>query len=268
VHLQTALCSRRPRIGLLGGTFDPPHRGHLALAAHFSSQLQLDQLIFIPSGQSWQKHTVRSSEHRLAMTTLLAADLAEISPSQTNITVSDIEVTRDGPSYTIDTLRALRTHFGNEASLCWLMGIDQLHQLHTWHQWQRLSDYTHLCVATRPEHGTLVNENNATSLSNCPSVPIASFSPPLCTQSPEKKTTTENARPHVPGNWVAGTVAEVQSTTHGFLLLDTQLAINLSSTVLRTLLAKPQIDLHAFNAWLTPSVLQYIYQHHLYLPSD
>lgn len=148
--------AERPyRLGILGGTFDPPHRGHVALARLCIEHLELDELVWIPTGQSWQKGTdVTSATDRLAMTELAAATLTN---THAKVRVSRMEVDRAGPSYTIDTVRQLREEYGPQASLSWLMGADQLLRLHTWHGWENLFAHVHLCVATRPgfDLGTL-----------------------------------------------------------------------------------------------------------------
>lgn len=136
------------RLGLLGGTFDPPHIGHIALAELCIAKLDLDELLWIPTGTSWQKSAdVTPAPLRLAMTELAAQT---VRAGRARVHVSPMEVERHGPSYTIDTVRELRALYGPETSMAWLMGADQLVGLDTWHGWQDLFEYVHLCVATRP----------------------------------------------------------------------------------------------------------------------
>ncbi|MDO3525295.1 nicotinate-nucleotide adenylyltransferase [Ralstonia pseudosolanacearum] len=136
------------RLGLLGGTFDPPHVGHLALAELCIAQLDLDELVWIPTGMSWQKAAdITPAPLRLAMTELAAR---AVRPGRARVRVSTMEVERSGPSYTSDTVRELRGAYGPDTSMAWLMGADQLVGLDTWHGWQDLFEYVHLCVATRP----------------------------------------------------------------------------------------------------------------------
>ncbi|MGF2527609.1 nicotinate-nucleotide adenylyltransferase [Ralstonia pseudosolanacearum] len=136
------------RLGLLGGTFDPPHVGHLALAELCIAQLDLDELVWIPTGMSWQKAAdITPAPLRLAMTELAAR---AVRPGRARVRVSTMEVERSGPSYTIDTVRELRGAYGPDTSMAWLMGADQLVGLDTWHGWQDRFEYVHLCVATRP----------------------------------------------------------------------------------------------------------------------
>lgn len=132
-------------VALLGGSFDPVHRGHVALAALFDSLLHPDQLRLIPAGSPWQKTGLAASAaDRVAMLELAfrEAGLAAQIDLQ--------EVERAGPSYTIDTLRNVRAQLGPDASLVFLMGADQLQQLDTWHDWQALFGLAHIGVATRP----------------------------------------------------------------------------------------------------------------------
>ncbi len=144
------------KIGILGGTFDPPHIGHLKLATHFSKLLQLDTLLFIPSGEPWQKGShITPAEIRLQMTEAAAIDLAKAFlylKIPTQIGVDCIEIEREGPSYSIDTAKSLRERFGSEASLIWLTGVDSLINLPTWNAWRDLFKYMNFAVASRPHY--------------------------------------------------------------------------------------------------------------------
>ena len=144
------------KIGILGGTFDPPHIGHLRLATHFSKLLHLDTLLLIPSGEPWQKGTgITAAETRLQLTEAAAIDLARAFlylKIDTQIGIDRIEIDRAGPSYAIDTVTALRERFGTDASLTWLMGADALLGLPSWNSWERLSQFVNFAVASRPNH--------------------------------------------------------------------------------------------------------------------
>jgi nicotinate-nucleotide adenylyltransferase len=144
------------KIGILGGTFDPPHIGHLKLASHFAKVLHLDELLLVPSGEPWQKGTgITPAEIRLQLTEAAGVDLAKAFlylKIPTQIGVDRIEVDRAGPSYAIDTAVALRERYGSNASLTWLMGADSLIQLPTWNSWEKLLDYVNFAVASRPNH--------------------------------------------------------------------------------------------------------------------
>ncbi len=133
----------RRRIGLLGGTFDPIHVGHLALARAAIDALVLDELRFLPTGRSWQKAQAgASAEQRVAMVRLAVA-------GEPRVVVDDREARRPGHTYTIDTLRELRAELGPEPALVLVLGSDQLHNLHTWQGWSSLLDYAHLAVTQR-----------------------------------------------------------------------------------------------------------------------
>lgn len=135
------------RIGLFGGTFDPPHLGHLALAEWARQDLALDRVIFMPAGQPPHKRGRRLSPaaHRLAMTRLAVR-------GHRGFAVSDLEARRDGPSFTVDTLRHLRAaHPG--ARLFLLMGADSLDDFATWREPAAIARLATLVVATRPGAG-------------------------------------------------------------------------------------------------------------------
>ncbi len=135
--------SPRRRVGLLGGTFDPVHVAHLALARAALAHLALDELRFVPTGRSWQKASAgASAEQRIEMLQLAVAALPRT-------LIDERETLRAGASYTIDTLIELRAQLGEAAALVWILGSDQLRNLPTWHRWQELLRYAHLAVARR-----------------------------------------------------------------------------------------------------------------------
>src|SRR5450755_3972683 len=103
---------RVTRLGVMGGTFDPVHHGHLVAASEVASVFDLDEVVFVPTGQPWQKthRTVSPAEHRYLMTVIATA-------SNPRFTVSRVDIDRDGPTYTIDTLRELRAMRGPETEL-------------------------------------------------------------------------------------------------------------------------------------------------------
>lgn len=144
------------KIGILGGTFDPPHLGHLRLATHFAKVLHLDVLLLIPSGEPWQKGSGVTPAHiRLQLTEAAGIDLARAFlylQIPTQIGIDRIEIDRAGPSYAIDTAKALRERFGPKANVIWLMGADSLLNLPSWNSWEQLLDYVNFAVASRPHH--------------------------------------------------------------------------------------------------------------------
>jgi len=144
------------KIGILGGTFDPPHVGHLKLATHFAKLLHLDELLLIPSGEPWQKGAgITPAEMRLKLTEAAGIDLARAFlylQISTQVGIDRMEVDRAGPSYAIDTVKTLRERCGPDVSLTWLMGADSLVALPSWNSWEKLSQYVHFAVASRPHH--------------------------------------------------------------------------------------------------------------------
>jgi len=130
-------------IGILGGTFDPIHLGHLQPALEAMQTLQLASLHLMPNHiPPHRPQPVATSSQRLAMVELAAED-------RPGVTVDDRELRRLTPSYTIDTLIELRSELP-DTPLCFLMGMDSLLGLPSWHRWQELTDYAHLVVAVRP----------------------------------------------------------------------------------------------------------------------
>ncbi len=132
------------RIGLFGGTFDPPHIGHLALAEWARSHLSLERVVFMPAGTPPHKlrRVLTPVRHRLAMTRLAVR-------GNRAFTVSTLEARRSGPSFTVDTLAALaRLHPGSRLYL--LMGADSLDEFSTWHEPKRILKLATLAVAARP----------------------------------------------------------------------------------------------------------------------
>lgn len=120
------------RIGMLGGTFDPIHDGHLALARRFADALRLTELVLMPAGQPYQKQDVSAAEHRLAMTRAAAGSL--VLPGVA-VSVATDEIEHAGPTYTVETLERWRKRVGPDASLSLLIGADQLVRLDTWRDW-------------------------------------------------------------------------------------------------------------------------------------
>ena len=131
------------RIGLLGGTFDPIHFGHLLLAVHSYEELDLDRVIFIPSRLPPHKsEPVAETADRLEMVRLAVAD-------DERFLVCDCELTRTTPSYTIDTVKEFQQSLGPETQLFWLIGSDMLAELPTWHEVHKLVDMIDIVVVSR-----------------------------------------------------------------------------------------------------------------------
>lgn len=128
-------------IGLLGGSFDPIHNGHLQLARDALKQLSLEVVRFIPAAQPWQKDTITAPEHRARMVQLAVA-------TDPGFALDMHEIERGGITYTIDTLRALRVQLPNRP-LILIMGSDQFARFDTWHDWQQIVELAHIAVAQR-----------------------------------------------------------------------------------------------------------------------
>lgn len=131
-----------PVIGLLGGSFDPIHVGHLQLARDALAHLPLDEVRFVPAAQPWQKDRVTDAAHRVRMVELAIAH-------EPRCVIDPLEIGRGGLTYTVDTLRALRAGPWRDASLVLIMGSDQFERFDTWRGWQAIADLAHLAVARR-----------------------------------------------------------------------------------------------------------------------
>ncbi len=136
----------RRRLGVMGGTFDPIHHGHLVAASEVAAQFQLDEVVFVPTGQPWQKTEadVSRAEDRYLMTVIATAENPQFS-------VSRIDIDRGGPTYTTDTLRELR-HLNPDTDLFFITGADALGQILTWRYTDELFSLSHFIGVTRPGH--------------------------------------------------------------------------------------------------------------------
>jgi nicotinate-nucleotide adenylyltransferase len=205
---------------LFGGTFNPIHFGHLTIASELADLLQVDKIQLIPCAfPPHRGQPQASAKQRLAMLELAIN-------RQPKLTANPIELHRDAPSYSIDTVTLLREQIGDQQPLFFCIGLDSLVTLPSWHRWQELLDYCHIVVASRPgtklpAAGPLIDwiaENNCEDLSTMQQQPAGSVY--FCNLS----------------------------------------MLDISSTDIRDKLAKGQdID------FLTPTkVVEYIQQHHLY----
>ncbi|HZA74565.1 MAG TPA: nicotinate-nucleotide adenylyltransferase [Propionibacteriaceae bacterium] len=129
----------------MGGTFDPIHHGHLVAASEVASFFDLDEVVFVPTGQPWQKseRLVSSPEDRYLMTVIATA-------SNPRFTVSRVDIERGGMTYTIDTLRDLRAERGEDVDMFFITGADALAQILTWRDVNQLFDLAHFVGCTRP----------------------------------------------------------------------------------------------------------------------
>ncbi len=128
----------------MGGTFDPIHHGHLVAASEVAQWFDLDEVVFVPTGEPWQKSGVSPGEHRYLMTVIATA-------SNPRFTVSRVDIDRGGPTYTIDTLRDLKSD-RPDADLFFITGADALAQILSWRDHDELWDLAHFVAVSRPGH--------------------------------------------------------------------------------------------------------------------
>jgi nicotinate-nucleotide adenylyltransferase len=221
-------------IALLGGSFDPVHRGHVALAALFAELLQPDQLRILPA-RPWQKSSLQASDaQRVAMLELAFAQPPMLETTPVTIDLQEIE--RGSASYTVETLRGLRSEVdnsvGDAASIVFLMGADQLQKLDTWRDWKELFALANLGVAARP--GYALDQDKL---------------PPAVASELARRLATP---------------AEVRATPCGKVCLAHTLAVDISATQVRHALKTSGEGSSELGALVPPQVLDYIQQHNLY----
>ncbi len=127
----------------MGGTFDPVHHGHLVAASEVQARFDLDEVVFVPTGQPYQKGRVSPAEDRYLMTVIATA-------SNPRFHVSRADIDRDGPTYTIDTLRDMRAIYGADASLFFITGADALNRILSWKDALEMFAAAHFVGVTRP----------------------------------------------------------------------------------------------------------------------
>jgi len=134
------------RLGVMGGTFDPIHHGHLVAASEVAARFELDEVVFVPTGEPWQKanRSVSEAEHRYLMTVIATA-------ANPRFTVSRVDIERPGLTYTIDTLRDLK-RMRPEADLFFITGADAMAQIMSWKDSDELWSLAHFVGVTRPGH--------------------------------------------------------------------------------------------------------------------
>src|ERR1051326_97136 len=132
------------RLGVMGGTFDPIHHGHLVAASEVQARFALDEVIFVPTGMPWQKdeRAVSPAEDRYLMTVIATA-------SNPRFSTSRVDIARQGPTFTVDTLTDLHTQFPDH-ELFFITGADALAQILSWKRVGELLDLAHLVGVTRP----------------------------------------------------------------------------------------------------------------------
>jgi nicotinate-nucleotide adenylyltransferase len=213
-------------LALLGGSFDPVHHGHVALAELFAQLLRPDELHIMPAGQPWQKKAglQASDVDRVAMLELAFANAA------CRAIIDTREIERDTPTYTVDTLRQLRAELGPDASIVFLMGADQLQKLDSWIDWRDLFALANFGVAARPGYR----------------LDAAALPPAVAKELLPRLATPD----------------EVRASNAGRVCLAHTLAVDVSATEVRAALRANEAQ--KVSALLAPQVLDYIQQHHLY----
>jgi nicotinate-nucleotide adenylyltransferase len=213
-------------IGILGGTFDPIHFGHLRLAEEMLELAKLGQIRFIPAGTPPHREQPQTSaQHRSAMVKLAIAD-------QPAFVLDEREVERSLPCYTVDTLRELRAELGADIPLCLLMGSDAFLQLHTWHEWEKLFELAHIVVGCRPGFTLEEHIYGATAALQ------REYDGRLC-------------RPEELSQWPRGGIFELPIPK-----------LEISATDIRCRVAEGR----TIRYLLPSAVADYIHQHHLYEP--
>lgn len=211
-------------IGVLGGTFNPIHFGHLRLAQELTDALNLKEVRFIPAANPPHKDAPSvSAFHRAEMVKLAIAD----NPS---FKLDERELQREGASYTIDTLISLRSKIGPEVTLCLIMGSDAFTRLNTWHRWQEILDYCHIILVQRPPI-TVTNQ------------------PPLANEL------TLLLQNHYTEN-----VSDLSNQNAGFIHMQTITALSISSTAIRSAFKLKQIPRYL----MPQTVIDYIAINQLY----
>jgi nicotinate-nucleotide adenylyltransferase len=159
------------RLGVMGGTFDPIHHGHLVAASEVADFLGLDEVIFVPTGQPWQKgdRKVSPPEDRYLMTVIATA-------SNPRFSVSRVDIDRPGETFTIDTLRDLRAEHGPESEFYFITGADALARMISWRDADELFKLAHFVGCTRPGHQLTLSDlpRDRVSLLEIPALAISS----------------------------------------------------------------------------------------------
>ena len=159
------------RVGVMGGTFDPVHHGHLSAANEVATLFGLDEVLFVPTGQPWQKahREVSPAEDRYLMTVVATA-------SNPRFRVSRIDVDRPGPTYTVDTLRELAATYGPDTELFFITGADALTQILGWRAAAALFAMAHFVGVSRPGYDADLSRfpDGAVTLVQVPALAISS----------------------------------------------------------------------------------------------
>ncbi|MEU7746216.1 nicotinate-nucleotide adenylyltransferase [Nonomuraea sp. NPDC050022] len=168
------------RVGVMGGTFDPIHHGHLVAASEVAHHFNLDEVVFVPTGRPYQKseREVSAPEDRYLMTVIATA-------SNPRFSVSRVDVDRPGPTFTIDTLREISAIYGPEAQLYFITGADALGAILSWQDAEELFELAHFVGCTRPGH-TLHDPGLPPGKVTLLEIPALAISSSECRQRVEK----------------------------------------------------------------------------------
>jgi nicotinate-nucleotide adenylyltransferase len=175
----------RRRVGVMGGTFDPIHHGHLVAASEVQAWFDLDEVVFVPTGAPWQKaeREVSPAEHRYLMTVIATA-------ANPRFRVSRVDVDRNGPTYTIDTLRDLAAEMP-DADLYFITGADALMNIFTWRDIDELFELARFVGCTRPGY-----EMDPATIADIPSDRVSIVEiPALAISSTDCRERTERGEP-------------------------------------------------------------------------
>ncbi|MBO0866741.1 MAG: nicotinate-nucleotide adenylyltransferase [Mycobacterium sp.] len=179
---------RRRRLGVMGGTFDPIHNGHLVAASEVADLFDLDEVVFVPSGQPWQKdRRVSAGEDRYLMTVIATA-------SNPRFSVSRVDIDRGGPTYTKDTLRDLRA-LNPDSDVYFITGADALASILSWQDWEEMFAMARFVGVSRPGYH-LGREHLAGALKGLPDDALALVEiPALAISSTDCRRRAEEGRP-------------------------------------------------------------------------
>lgn len=155
----------------MGGTFDPIHHGHLVAASEVQQKFDLDEVIFVPTGEPWMKTNVSPGEHRYLMTVIATA-------ANPRFTVSRVDIDRAGPTYTVDTLRDIRAE-RPDAELFFITGADALAQILEWKDLDEVWSLAHFIAVSRPGHALSISGLPASGVSSL-EVPALAISSTDC----------------------------------------------------------------------------------------
>jgi len=175
------------RLGVMGGTFDPIHYGHLVTAEEALGQFELDEVVFVPTGQPWMKthNHVSPAEDRYLMVVVATA-------SNPRFSVSRIEIDREGPTYTVDTLRALKDQHPADPELFFVTGADAMLEIFAWKDADDVLELAHFIAATRPGYDIPAFEQEAPTMH--PHVSVMTV-PALAISSTDIRLRVKEARP-------------------------------------------------------------------------